>query len=207
MKISVITPCYLGDYRNAGKDREKKLRRCINSVMFQNFELDVEHVIVSDGCDKTVDIVNEFESELEQGLIKLIEIEKQPPFSGFPRNVGIISASGDWVTYLDADDIFGPDHLSIIQSQVNGYDWVFFNDLMYDGTSLFKERTCQLKLYHCGTSNIAHRQNMTSRWKMRNDYGKDDWYFIQQLMKESGNWKKIDTPEYIVCHIPRAYDL
>jgi hypothetical protein len=43
---------------------------------------------------------------------------------------------------------------------------------------------------------------MQARWNPVNTYGRDDWAFIQNLQKESSGGVKIETPSYIVCHIP-----
>jgi glycosyltransferase involved in cell wall biosynthesis len=127
-------------------------------------------------------------------------------FSGVVRNKGIEAAKGEFICYLDADDIMGADHLTQIDDKLNGYDWVFFNDLIYS-KGAFEERFCSIKHYACGTSNIAHKRLMRSRWKNNAGYGRDDWDFILDLKTESTNWVKIPTPEYIVCHIPKEYDL
>ena len=209
-KFSVITPSYLGQYKQAGSDRERKLVRAVNSVLNQNYGKPVEHIIVADGCQRTEEIIRAvFPYELKYEVIRLLSIPKQKMFSGVVRNTGINTAKGEYVCYLDADDIFGQDHLTVIDEHLNGYDWVFFNDLVYDRHGHFEERTCTIKHFDCGTSNIAHSREMRSRWKDKSGYGRDDWDFIQELRQESGNWAKIPTPEYVVCHIPLkgGYDL
>lgn len=209
MKFSVITPCFLGNYKNAGNDRERKLVRCVNSVMFQDYSGYFEQIVVADGCPRTKEIIETtFPDELLNGTLRLISIPKQRTFSGIIRNTGLEAAKGEWIVYLDADDIFGPDHLSVIEENLKTFDWVFFNDLVYN-KEYFQERTCTLKHYNCGTSNIAHKRTMSARWKDKSGYGRDDWDFIQALVQESKNWAKIPTPEYVVCHIPlkTGYDL
>ncbi len=207
MKISILTPCYLGPYKQAGSDRERKLLRCVNSVMYQEPSIDIEQIIIADGCKRTIELIQDnFPTELKDGLIKLYEIEKQKPFSGIPRNVGLQKAKGDWIVYLDSDDIFGPDHLEYLQDSLRNWDWVFFNDMVWNG-QYWQERFCQITPFQCGTSNIAHRRAMAARWDLKNDYGKDDYKFILKLKAESSKWTKVETPEYIVCHIPKQYDL
>ncbi len=209
MKFSIITPSYLGNYRNAGQDRPRKLKRAVNSVMMQNTDLEFEQIVIADGCQTTSEIIRgEFQYELKEGYLRLIEIPKQKTFSGIPRNTGIEAARGEWICYLDSDDILGADHLAILDKAVNGYDWVFFNDLISDGKQ-FIERYCHFRPYQCGTSNIAHRRAMRARWKERNSYGQDDWMFINALKNESKNFATARTPEYVVCHIPLrgGYDL
>lgn len=210
MKFSVITPCYLGAYKQAGSDRERKLVRAVNSVLNQSYGGPFEQIVVADGCQRTQEIIRAaFPYELDHGLLKLVAIDKQRPFSGVVRNKGIEAATGEYICYLDSDDVFGLDHLAIIDDNLNGYDWVFFNDLVWDRNGSFEERTCSIKHYDCGTSNIAHLRTMAARWRDKSGYGRDDWDFITSLRSESQNWAKIPTPAYIVCHIPlkAGYDL
>lgn len=208
MKFSIIIPCNLQPRRNAAKDRVSKLARALQSAMLQHYD-DFDIVIISDGCELTNKLVTDwFKPELKEGKIKLIQIEKQPDFSGNVRNAGIEASDADWICYLDADDILLGDHVSSIATQIDGQDWVYFNDLTLIKQE-FVERECTLKLGFCGTANIAHKRELSSRWNPFNKYGYDDWNFIQNLKSESNNYKKILTPGYIVCHIPfkRGYDV
>ena len=69
MKISVVMPSFLGDYEidqnKSASNREFKLERAIDSFLMQ-IHRDSELIIVSDGCEKTCDIVN---SKYESFLI------------------------------------------------------------------------------------------------------------------------------------------
>lgn len=193
--ITVVMPSYLGPYKGAARDRETKIIRAIQSVQAQSYK-DWQLVIIADGCQRTMDIVSGM--GLDRTL--LILLDKQPMFSGTPRNFGIEYAKGDWICYLDIDDAFGPDHLSsIIQGASKGLDWVWFDDYIIKYQD-FHQRECNLIRYQCGTSNIAHRSGMKARWEIHNTYGLDDWNFICNLMKESDKYKKIEA-QYLVCHI------
>jgi len=207
MKVSIITPSFLGKYRNAAEDRERKLIRAVRSALLQEYA-DIEVIVIADGCELTMQIIKEwFREPLESGKLRLIQIPKQKPFSGDVRNAGIEAATGDLICYLDADDFLGADHVSTIVKGFTG-DWVWFNDMILKGDN-FEERTCSLKLGFCGTSNIAHKRSMAARWHPVNTYGRDDWNFILELLDECPHGARIETPAYIVCHIPykRGYDV
>lgn len=201
MKFTIVMPSYLGYYKSAAKNREEKLRRAIRSVItqsYKNWELNV----VCDGCQKSVEIAEEFEDE----RINIFYIKKQPIWSGLVRNVGVKNASGDWVCYLDTDDMFGVDHLKKIAEQVNdSVDWVWFNDRSWDERlQRFNEQGRELVFTQCGTSNICHRPDLCG-WPVKGSY-KHDWKFIINLRTSSGNYKKIKTPEYLICHVPGLLD-
>jgi glycosyltransferase involved in cell wall biosynthesis len=206
MMISIVIPSYLGNYRHAAKDRDLKLIRAVTTAINQDHE-DTEVIVIADGCKQTVEIIREEFGELMQqtSRLKLIEIEKQPMFSGNVRNAGIEAATGEVICYLDTDDCLDASHVSTIARNLSG-DWVWFNDMVLKGKQ-FVERECRLKLGQCGTANIAHRRYLDARWMTLNKYGYDDWNFIQQLIRYEG--RKIETPGYLVCHIPykNGYDV
>lgn len=203
MKVSIVIPSSLAKRKHQAADPEQKLLRAIHSALNQDY-VDYEIILISDGCQQTISFVDfyNFNSKL-----KLIPLEKQPPFSGNVRNAGIESATGDIICYLDSDDVLGLDHVSTIVKNFTG-SWVWFNDMVWNRKQ-FTERECSLKLGFCGTSNIAHLRSMSARWLPVNKYGYDDWNFIQELKKECPDGVKIETPSYVVCHIPykRGYDV
>lgn len=209
MKVSIIIPSSLQKRKFMAADPEKKLIRAVESALSQDY-LDIEIIVVADGCERTKQIIHESFIDQYYGWINVIQIDKQPPFSGNVRNAGIEAATGDIICYLDADDYLGADHVSTIIKNFVG-DWVWFNDITLqklNQVTNFVERECTLKQGFCGTSNIAHKRSLKARWHPVNKYGYDDWNFIQELKKESEG-VKIETPSYIVCHIPfkRGYDV
>jgi glycosyltransferase involved in cell wall biosynthesis len=191
MGISVIMPSYLGEYKGCATNRIKKLERAINSFLKQNFG---ELVVVSDGCFETTKIVESFNKE----KIKLIQLPKQPLFSGLPRQIGIMNSSNKWITYLDSDDEFGDNHLmNIINNLDENYDWFYYDDFMGKAE---KRRISSIEINKIGTSCIIHKKNVNAIWN--NGYG-HDWEFIKQLGEK---YKKIDGMKYIVHHIPGVLD-
>jgi glycosyltransferase involved in cell wall biosynthesis len=203
MKVSIIIPSNLSPRRLAGKDSEKKLLRAVRSALDQDYD-NLEVIVIADGCTVTMDLLRQ---EAKSHWIELIYMDKQPNWSGSVRNKGIETATGDMICYLDADDYLGSDHVTTLVKHFKG-DWVWFNDMTIQGDA-FRERTCVLKANKCGTSNIAHLRKLRSRWNEKNRYGFDDWGFIKNLLNESKNHFKIETPAYLVCHIPygRGYDV
>ena len=200
MKFSVIMPSYLGSYPSAAKNRDEKIVRAINSVKEQTYK-DWELLIVSDGCTRTIKIVKPLLNE----KIKLFSINKQRLWSGLVRNTGIINATGDWIVYLDIDDMFGPDHLKIIADQVFDCDWYWFNDRSWDeGQQQFNEHYCELARAKCGTSNLCHKPGLTG-WNKKDNYYQD-WKFIMNLKVASANYAKLETPQYLICHVPGLLD-
>lgn len=91
--ISVILPVFNG---------EKYIKYSIESVLSQTYE-NVELIVVNDGStDKTSDIVEKY-CKIKKN-IKKIDIENSGMCAA--RNEGIKNASGDYISFIDHDDIW-----------------------------------------------------------------------------------------------------
>jgi glycosyltransferase involved in cell wall biosynthesis len=94
--ISVIVPAY---------NAEKTIRETIESVINQTFS-DWELIVVNDGSqDNTVEVV----SQIKDSRIKVFSYEN----AGLPasRNRGFDKAEGEFISFLDSDDLWTPDKL------------------------------------------------------------------------------------------------
>jgi len=89
MKVSVIIPTYNG---------ERTIERAIVSVLRQGIEVEI---LICDDCstDRTIEIAKKHGC-----IIFKNEINSGGPNKG--RNVGLKNATGDWVAFLDQDDIW-----------------------------------------------------------------------------------------------------
>lgn len=99
MTISVIIPVY---------DAEQYIERCLDSVIAQNCDgFDIECILVDDcSPDHSMDIVRE-KIDLYNGndiSFHMISHEVNKGLSA-ARNTGIYTAKGDFLFFLDADDI------------------------------------------------------------------------------------------------------
>lgn len=199
MKFTVVIASFLGNYRTAAKDRDKKIVRAIQSVLNQSFQ-DFEIIVVADGCEKTVEIMKQFPQ------VKTFLIPKSKTWSGEPRNKGIQEAQGEFIIYLDIDDLYGIDHLKNIAENLKEYDWVWYDDIRFDPKKAewFINPCDIIQMSHHGTSNICHKRSLPAKWD-HVGYA-HDYYFVQELRKNT-NYVKIQGGEYYVCHIPGGYDL
>lgn len=90
-KVSIIIPVY---------NAEKTLCRCLDSLVAQTYE-DIEIILVNDGSvDSSRNICETYRDKYSQ--IILINQENAGPATA--RNVGIDSASGKYISFVDADD-------------------------------------------------------------------------------------------------------
>jgi glycosyltransferase involved in cell wall biosynthesis len=203
MRFSCIIPSYLGDYPNAARNRDQKILRAIASVQSQSLQ-DFEIIVVADGCQRTMDIIKDAD-------VRSFLIPKAKQWSGEPRNKGISEAKGEWIVYLDIDDIYGENHLKGISEGLGTYDWVWFDDIRYTPKqNQWYVNPCEInQIGRHGTSNICHKRELDVKW----DYVgyAHDYYFILGLRTKYPNFAKIPGGEYYVAHIPNpstgGYDL
>lgn len=193
--FSIILPATCAEYPKCANNRDIKLRRAIQSVIEQSCK-DWELIVISDGCDMTVQIADNF----QDSRIKIIKVAKQAGIVavGKLRNIGIRISQGEWITYLDSDDALGENHLQILSQHLTA-EWLFYNDYMFNKhKERFQERECIIRVGRCGTSNIIHLKSLNVKWQDFSPYGYDDWNFIKSLMKFKHD--TIETPEYYTCH-------
>ena len=99
MKVSVILTSY---------NYSQYLKDTINSVLKQNYR-DWEMIVVDDGStDNSVDIIMEFVNS--DGRIKLI---RNYVNQGLAKSIqtGLLAACGEWITFLESDDLWKEDYL------------------------------------------------------------------------------------------------
>lgn len=98
--FSIIVPLY---------NKESFVRDALNSILKQTYS-DYEVIIVNDAStDDSIFVVEEFLSE----KVKIIHHEKNKGLAA-ARNTGIQNATSNFITYLDADDVWKPTFLEHI---------------------------------------------------------------------------------------------
>ncbi|MEW6491543.1 MAG: glycosyltransferase family 2 protein [Cyanobacteriota bacterium] len=94
--VSIITPLHnKGEY----------IAATIQSVLCQTY-LDWEMLVVENG---STDNSWEKAQQFQDSRIRLLRSQKQGP--GVARNYGLNFATGEWILFLDADDLLKPDYL------------------------------------------------------------------------------------------------
>lgn len=103
LKFSIIMPTF---------NREKTLLRAIKSVLNQSYK-NWELIVIDDGStDKTSEVV----SCIDDNRLNYYHQENKGRSAA--RNTGISLATGDFICFLDSDDIFYEDHLENLQEQI-----------------------------------------------------------------------------------------
>lgn len=106
MMFSVIIPSYNG---------ARYIKKSIYSVLKQMFD-DFEIIVVDDGSmDNTTEVVK----SIDDGRINYIYQENGGVSSA--RNTGIKNAKGDYICFLDADDLWKPNHLLVMAKLIERF--------------------------------------------------------------------------------------
>lgn len=98
LKVSIIV---------ISKNEERIIGRCLGSIFKQTYP-NIEVIIVDSSTDNTPNIIKSL-LHLSPFPVKLIFQEAKG--CAFARNTGLNEASGDLVTFVDADEIIPPDYV------------------------------------------------------------------------------------------------
>lgn len=107
--ISVVIPLY---------NKEKSIASTLHSVYEQTYT-DYEVVIVNDGStDNSANVVKDFIAHIDD---RWTLINQKNAGVSAARNSGILAAKGEYVAFLDADDLWAPDFLETFAALTQDY--------------------------------------------------------------------------------------
>ena len=107
--ISVVVPAY---------NIEKYIERCIKSILSQTYS-NLEIIIVDDGStDNTASIIDQYALK----DTRIIPIHKKNGGVSSARTEGINRASGDWIGFVDGDDVIEENMYEVLINNAKKYD-------------------------------------------------------------------------------------
>ena len=119
---------------------------CVLNQTYQNFEL-----IIIDDCssDKTVELLKQY----GDSRIKILVNEKNSG-AAYSRNRGIAEAKGDYIAFLDGDDLWLEEKLErqLNFMQQNNYDF------SYTDYELVNESGEELGIFYTGPKKVTHKK-------------------------------------------------
>ncbi|MFO7996273.1 MAG: glycosyltransferase [Dehalococcoidia bacterium] len=198
--VSVIIPTH--------NRAELLTTRAIPSVLNQTYE-HLELIIVADNC---ADDTKERVQKIEDPRVRFVELTDRPPLpedlharwrvaAAAPRNKGFEMAQGEWITQLDDDDEFTPNHIEILlQRALTGYDFVYGNILAVEpnGEQVVIGRyppeyghiSTQSYLISSKYKNIKFNTDPAATWEP------EDWNFCRRVIEAGARVSYIDE---VVC--------
>lgn len=147
MTISAIVPVY---------NTENLVGRCIDSVLAQSFS-DWELILVDDGStDSSLRILRNY--EIKDSRIKVIHQDNSGP--GIARNTGIKNASGDYIVFIDSDDVIKPDYFEKLSKESADVVFIDINQVDEDFNVLYEEH---MSAYHSLSKDDFLRSQVTGK--------------------------------------------
>lgn len=151
MKISVIVPVY---------NAEKYLAQALDSVLAQTY-VDYECVCVNDGStDASAEILAQYEQKFCQvgRLLRIVTQENGGVSSA--RNAGLDVAQGEYITWLDSDDMLAPTRFDvaarIIEKELPDLVWLHYQmgerepERFAAPDYLYETMVSEKQIFHCG---------------------------------------------------------
>lgn len=191
MKISVVTVCY---------NSESVIEKTIQSVVNQSFD-DFEYIII-DGAstDETLKIIEKYKNK----ITKVVSEKDKGIYDAM--NKGIANASGEYIIFLNADDVFLHENvLKLAAEKMTDKKDLYFGDLVFLEKSTGKINNRRQNnvnyIYLCGGM-LFHPTifaaktlfekvgNFDTQYRIVADY---DW-IIRALVKNKASCKYLDMP-------------
>lgn len=174
-KLSIIIPVY---------NKEKYIEKCLKSIQMQKFE-NYEVIIINDGStDNSSGIIEKF--EIGDKRIKHFYHENKGV--SFSRNKGIALATGDYISFVDADDMIFANYLEYFNNSIDSeVDILVFNSLYFNNDDTLE--------YQLGSGNkgmnIDKQFNLKKKYKfedlMENNIAINVWnkFYKKSFIRES----------------------
>lgn len=183
--VSVIMPAY---------NAEKTIGPAIESVLGQSYT-DFELIVINDcSKDSTAEIISAFAEK--DSRVRFLQNSKNSGVSA-TRNYGVSEAKGEWIAFLDSDDMWRKDKLEKQLAVVNSYPDAV---LSYTASSFIsangapsgyimeaEEKTTYktlLKKNLVSCSSAMVKTEIMKNIKMPNDAMHEDYYVWLTILKE-----------------------
>ena len=109
MKVSIIIPCY---------NSASYLGACMDSVLAQTMD-DFEAILIDDGSrDDTLAVARRYAGQ--DARVRVLSQENRGVAAA--RNLGLAQARGEWVTFVDSDDLLPPNALETMLSGAGDHE-------------------------------------------------------------------------------------
>ncbi|CAM4434206.1 glycosyltransferase family 2 protein [Flavobacterium terrigena] len=182
--VSIITPCF---------NSEKYLSKAVQSVIsqtHQNWEL-----LLVDDCssDATFAIISNFASQ--DSRIKAFKLDKNSG-AGVARNFAIQQASGNYIAFLDADDLWKSDKLekqiNFMQTQNIPFTFSFYETIdevgnLRNETITTPSKITYQQLYFCnwiGNLTGIYSVDFFGKIPISSIKKRQDWMLWLQIVKQ-----------------------
>lgn len=196
--VSIIIPVY---------NAERFLEDTIKTIQDQTYE-NWEAIFVDDcSKDNSVKILDKYQKE--DSRIKVFKLENNSGNPCFPRNFGIDKASGNYICFLDADDLWDNDKLEkqiIFMNEKNcAFSYHSYEFADCDGNPTGKKVIAKEKISY----NYCLINNIISTITVMFDVTKLDKELIKMpdliYVEDFATWLKVLRNNYVAYGIPDLF--
>lgn len=160
-KVSVIVPAY---------NAEKYLKECLNSICAQTYPA-LEIIVVDDGSkDATASIIK----NCAEQDVRIVPFYNENHGVSYSRNFGLEHCTGEYVTFVDADDLVARDFANQMVHDLEESD----ADMAVIGVA--KSRSFQPELFTSGTTLLYEEPGM-----LEQVFGVFEGFVCNKLYKKS----------------------
>jgi len=166
VQVSIVVPAY---------NAEDTLEATLDSLRFQTLKK-IEIIVVDDGStDKTAEILQKYAAH----DVRFNIIRQKNAYAGAARNRGMLEARGEYVGFVDADDVVSPNYFKSLYQTAKLHDAdVAVAEIVY---TVYQNEDGRKKLY-------SERQNYTREGEVTDlaDYRRNIYPFLwDKLYKRS----------------------
>ena len=192
MKLSIITPYY------NTLSYTKKLAEVLEPQLTDN----VEWIIVDDGCN---------ELELDKLKAKVYHLDRNTGGASIPRNIGLDKASGEYIVFIDSDDLVVSNYIQTILNKTNEtWDYCYMSWKSQHGKTIIENEP---PTWNCCVWNCIYKKELIGNERFDAKYKMaEDFDFNKRVRKGiRGNIKEIlyiynaDTPNSL-CKQGQIYN-
>ena len=164
--LSIIIPLF---------NKEKYISKTIESALSQDYP-NIEIIVVDDGStDQSLEIVQRYKGKIQIHT----QVNQGAPRA---RNFGFRKSKGEYIQFLDADDILGPKKISSQVGRLTGEQfaiatcpWVHDNEALESRKSIYKDFECSADLLH-------------AIWSSGEFFNPASWLLPRDIVEKAGPW-------------------
>ncbi|MCD9574705.1 glycosyltransferase family 2 protein [Flavobacterium soyae] len=192
--VSILTPTY---------NTEKFIRATIESVQNQTYQ-NWEMILVDDAStDETAKIISDFADK--DSRIKLFKLPKNSG-NGFARNVALEKASGKYIAFLDADDLWFTNklekQLQFLKANNLPFTFSFYDCIDEEGNNLNRRVEAPLnltynQLFFCnyvGNLTAIYDADYFGKIVIEATQKRQDWRLWLTILKQIKETKPVPEP-------------
>ena len=165
IKLSIIIPYY---------KKYEEVKKLLDTLLKQKTE-EVEIIVVDDGCNETR--LDQFRD------ITVIHLEENSGGASIPRNKGLDIAKGDYICFIDADDLVKDNYISTILNKIktSEFDYCYFSWECSTHKVIIKDEPPK---WNCCVWNCIYKRDLIGGTRFRKDLKMaEDFYFNKEVRK------------------------